>query len=387
MAPRAGKEVAVAAIDRCALAIMLLLAAQASAKVLPADRADMLWHYYNGGGITVQGPSVLVRKAYKDKVSLWGHYYMDMVSGASIDVRATASKYAETRKEGSLGADYLYNKTLMGIGYIQSDENDYHAHTGRFSLSQDFFGDLTTLSLGYSYGSDIVRRNHDATFEAHARHQSYQFGLSQVITRYMVVAVNYEAIVDEGYLNNPYRSVRFIDPTAARGFSYQPERYPHTKASDAIAMSAMYYLPYRAALRGEYRFYTDSWGVSGNTVQISYTQPWRDVFEFDAKFRYYTQGSANFYSDLFPYRDAQNFLARDKILAAFTSKSIGLGVAYTFSRDGFWIFKRGKASLFGDFVNYHYRDFRDVTTGAPVGQEPLYSYDALVLRVFVSLWM
>ena len=146
-APKAGKEAAVAVTNRIVLFACLLVAARAGAKVLPEDRADVLYHYYDGGGVTVQGPSVLIRKAYKDKVSLWGHYYMDMVSGASIDVRATASKYVERRKEGSLGADYLYNKTLMGFGFIQSDEHDYHADTGRFNISQDFFGDLTTLSL------------------------------------------------------------------------------------------------------------------------------------------------------------------------------------------------------------------------------------------------
>ena len=119
---------------------------------------------------------------------------------------------------------------------------------------------------------------------------------------------------------------------------------------------------------------------------MSYTQPWR-LFQFDARVRYYTQGRADFYSDLFPYRDAQNFLARDKELAAFSDTSIGLGVGYTFSQDGFWIFQKGQANLYADYIMYHYNDFRDVTVNAPVGEEPLYSYDALVLRVFISLWL
>lgn len=379
-------EVVVAAIRWIFPVACLFMAFGASAKILPADRADVLWHYYDGGGVTVQGPSVLVRKAYKNKLSLWGHYYMDMVSGASIDVRATASKYAETRKEGSLGVDYLYNKTLMGFGFIQSDESDYTADTVRFDISQDFFGDLTTLSMGYSYGSDRVGRNHDPGFEAHARHQTYQVGLSQIVNKHMVMDLNYEADVDEGYLNNPYRSVRFIDPSAAKGYSYQPEQYPLTHSSDAIALSGMYYLPYRAALRGEYRYYSDTWGVAGSTLQVSYTQPWR-LFQFDAKVRYYTQGSADFYSDLFPYRDAQNFLARDKELSSFSSTSVGLGVGYDFSPDGFWIFRRGQANVHADYMMFHYDNFRNVTVGAPVGEEPLYQFNALVLRVFISLWL
>ena len=32
------------------------------AAVLPEDRADVMFHSYDGGGVTIDGPSVLVRK-------------------------------------------------------------------------------------------------------------------------------------------------------------------------------------------------------------------------------------------------------------------------------------------------------------------------------------
>jgi hypothetical protein len=38
------------------------LGAVGRADVLPDDRTDLLYHLYEGGGLTVQGPSVLVRK-------------------------------------------------------------------------------------------------------------------------------------------------------------------------------------------------------------------------------------------------------------------------------------------------------------------------------------
>ena len=41
---------------------LLLVAGVARAGVLPEERADALYHYYNGGGVEVDGPSVLVRK-------------------------------------------------------------------------------------------------------------------------------------------------------------------------------------------------------------------------------------------------------------------------------------------------------------------------------------
>src|SRR5438309_4241522 len=57
---------------------------------LPEDRADAMYHLYDGGGVTASGPAVLIRKSLFNSVSLSGSYYLDMVSNASIDVVTTA---------------------------------------------------------------------------------------------------------------------------------------------------------------------------------------------------------------------------------------------------------------------------------------------------------
>ncbi len=41
-------------------------------------------------------------------------------------------------------------------------------------------------------------------------------------------------------------------------------------------------------------------------------QPWKQRWVFSGSYRFYTQNSANFFSDLFPAIDAQNFMARDR---------------------------------------------------------------------------
>ena len=43
-------------------ALALAAPSPAGAAVLPEDRADALYHRYEGGGVTVDGPSLLVRK-------------------------------------------------------------------------------------------------------------------------------------------------------------------------------------------------------------------------------------------------------------------------------------------------------------------------------------
>ena len=72
----------------------------AGAAVLPDDRADALYHRYEGGGVTVDGPSLLVRKKFGEKYSVAANYYMDIVSSASIDVLTQASPYKEDAQPG-----------------------------------------------------------------------------------------------------------------------------------------------------------------------------------------------------------------------------------------------------------------------------------------------
>ena len=132
------------------IVVSLLAFGVAHAGVLPDDRADALYHLYDGGGVTIDGPSVLVRKKVGKSVSVVGNYYVDMVSSASIDVITQASPYTEERKQWSLGVDYLHGNTTMRAGYTTSEESDFDAETVNFSVSQDMFGDLTTLTLSYA---------------------------------------------------------------------------------------------------------------------------------------------------------------------------------------------------------------------------------------------
>jgi hypothetical protein len=96
--------------------------------VLPEDRADLLYHLYDGGGVQIDGPSLLVRKSFLEKFSVSGNFYMDMVSSASIDVVTTASPYKEERTQWSLSADAIRGTTLYGLGFTNSD-SDYQADT------------------------------------------------------------------------------------------------------------------------------------------------------------------------------------------------------------------------------------------------------------------
>ena len=245
---------------RHGIAVLLFgfIAGPALAGVLPEDRSDAMYHLYVGGGVEIDGPSILVRKQVGKSVSLVGNYYVDYVSAASIDVVTQASPYTEEREQYSFGIDYLRGNTTMRANFVSSEESDFDSTTYAFSVSQDMFGDLTTLTLGYAYGEDVVGRSDDPTFSRDNRRQLYSVGITQILTRNMIATLNFETATDEGFLNNPYRSVRYRDTNVPRGYSYEPELYPNTRTSNAVGLRARYFLPYRAAIEAEYRFFTDT---------------------------------------------------------------------------------------------------------------------------------
>jgi len=367
-------------------ATMLIAYAQPSVTgVLPDDRADLLYHLYDGGGVEIDGPSLLVRKKVGKSVSVVGNYYVDMVSSASIDVITTASPYTEERTQWSLGMDYLRGNTTMSVNFTNSEESDFDATTYSFSVSQDMFGDLTTLTLSYALGDDTVGRSDDPGFSRDNTRQHYGLGLTQILTRNLIASLNFETITDEGFLNNPYRSVRYLDPANPIGYSFEPELYPATRTSNAIGLRARYYLPYRAAIQGEYRFFADTWDIRSHTAAVTYVHPIGD-WTFEAKYRWHDQTGAHFFRDLFLRPQQTNFRGRDKELSPLTSQTFRLAASYEFLSDGWNFIDRGSVNFSVDFLQVDYREFRDISGNSVVGTEPLYALDAAIYQLFFSFW-
>jgi hypothetical protein len=154
---------------------------------------------------------------------------------------------------------------------------------------------------------------------------------------------------------------------------------------------AKYYLPYRAAASVSYRYFSDTWGIRANTIELGYTQPVSNMFIFEGRLRHYSQNHATFYSDLFPFANSQNFEARDQNLAASTNNSVDGKVTWAFAPEGFLIFKRATASFDVTRIQFKYKDFRNIkdyndNNGYPPGTEPLYAFDAMIYQVYISMF-
>ena len=389
MAPTVGPGVAVAVTRLFALVIIFFVTCQSHAAVLPEQRADLIYHTYEGDNTDVDGPAVLVRKNFAEKVSVWGRYYEDVVSGASIDVRAAATSFIETRTEFGGGVDYLYGKTKLNAGYTNSDSGDYLSDSFSLGVSHEFFGDLTSVSLTFGFSDEVVLDVTDDSFEDEVQTESFALSISQILTKNSVIGITAQSIASEGFLNSPYRVVRFADAAqiASNTFGIEDELYPRIRNSDAVAIRYNHFLPYRASIRGEYRWFADSWGIRSNNFRLDYIHPVSQRFTLHFNARYYEQSNADFFSDLFEFSEATTFRARDKELSTYSTTSFGVGASYELPDTYLPFFDKTKVNFFFDRVSYSYDDFRDVTAeGFQVGEEPLFGFDAVVFRAFVSFW-
>ena len=355
--------------------LLLFILTTARAAVLPADRSDFMYHYYDGGGVTVSGPAVLVRKSAGDNVSVSGRYYVDTVSSASIDVVTTASPYKDRREELGVGIDVLHGNSLASLSMIKSTESDYLANTLGLNVTHDLFGGLTTLELGFSNGKDTVERIH-TTFQEGINRYNFRVGVSQVLTRSLLAGLSFEDVAEVGYLNNPYRFAR-VDGV------YFPEVYPGTRDSQAVSLRLVKGFtsegrPVGSSARAEYRYYRDNWDIRSNTLGLAYQRYFGNSWLGELHYRYYQQNAASFYSDNFA--SEMTYMARDKELSTFHSHSLGVKWTWYFARQRFRLLDRASLNLSHDYIYFNYDDFTDVRTGQA------YSFGANVLQLYISAW-
>jgi Protein of unknown function (DUF3570) len=333
---------------------------------LPPDRAEAMYHRYSGGGLTSDGPAILVRKSLADKVSLTGQVYVDAVSNASVDVVTTASPYKERRDEFSLGLDYAVRDANLTLGVSSSKEPDYRADAFSFDVAQEAFGGMTTVNLGFTRGADKVGQKSIGFFDQ-AKHWQYRVGVTQILTPQWLTSLNLEAISDSGYLGNPYRAARVFGAAV-------PESLPRTRSSRALNLRAIGDLGQRDALRGSYRYFWDNWQVKAHTLEAGYSRYVGESFLLDGFLRHYKQDKALFYSD--DAQSQQTFVTRNRQLGSYDGNTLGGKVTYAWKKVPGQVEIKFNGAL--EVLRYRYDDYTDLRTGRP------YSLSATVLQLYVT---
>jgi hypothetical protein len=269
--------------------------------------------YTDSDNVTVFTPSVNATiENVTQGASISGHYLVDVVSAASVDVVSTASgKWNEVRQAGGLEGTYKPHDTGITAAGAVSSEPDYLAYSFGAQLIQELNEKNSTLLLGYGYGHDTIGYHYTpfSVFSRIVLTSTFSAGLTQVIDRSTVGSIAVDLAIEDGDGSKPYRYIPMFSPTEAplvpngASIAYVTmNRLPERPAEQLPLARDRYSVSGRLAhrfdgstLRLDQRFYADSW------MMVASSSDARWIFELSRRvhiwphLRFHAQNAVNFW--------------------------------------------------------------------------------------------
>jgi len=310
--------------------------------------ASRLSVYIDDDATTIISPMVTLQKNIFEETSLNAMYLADIQSCASVDVVSTASPsmgYEETRHSFSLGFRHRRQLTTFGLGYSHSTENDYLSNGFQASLSQELFQRNFTAALNFTCRWDEVGRVNDAHFKQPLTGIGTSISLTQLIFPRVIGQFIYFFEYLFGYQASPYRLVPVAD------FSV-PETHPRRRLRNSFTGRLKESLSDQWFAEQSFRFYFDSWGITGETILIQLYWEAKERLTLRMRYRFHNQNRADFYRE--SYDALQEYMSRDRELGTLQSHLLGPQVQFQW--EDLWIFPE---ALFDVKVEYFYINYKD----------------------------
>jgi hypothetical protein len=287
-----------------------------------------------------------------DRARIRGHFLVDIVSTASVDVVSAATdRWDETRLEFGVSPSYEDGTRSFGASYRRSTEKDWGSHTVGVSLSHDFLSHNLTLSLGLSFAHNDVGRADDEAFSETLRSYAGSVGAVVVVSPNDIFSFSYAPAYLKGYQASPYRFARYDDPLAALSLG-TPEVVPDERLRHALVVEYNRHLFMDSALRSHARGYFDDWGIYSATLGTEYVHG-IGGFEPSVFARGYLQTGARFYEDTYTTR--KRYMTADREHSPFWDIFAGLRLAYRVEHLG--IFDELRAELKGAGFLFVFQDY------------------------------
>jgi hypothetical protein len=276
-------------------------------------------------------PTARVTRLYPDGQSLSAQLGIDVITGASpsgampsgrIQTTTTPSGHVTRLPAGQIplssfkdirGAlDLEWQKPFWGrltstTGAHASREKDYQSLGANAKLTADLMQRLTTLTVGAGFNRDGVFPVGGTpvglsdgsillgTGSNPKRVASAMAGVSRILTRRWMMAVNASRAFERGYLTEPYKVVSLLDANSGVTVGQLTEQRPATRDRADVLVSSIYHLT-QDVLYLSYRYYWDDWGVRSNTVDLKYRRELQDHTFLQPHLRFYRQSAADFFT-------------------------------------------------------------------------------------------
>lgn len=350
-------------------AMGLFFSRETRAQVAELDTSHTLYHESPfRSKMTVYSPATSLRVSPSEWLDVRAGWEADVVSGASVAVKAgpsyqathpgadvvTAASVHDFRNVASGGFTLKKDAVQLASGYSYSVENDYKSHNVNIGAKTELFEHNTQLEINYARNFDKVCDRVQAANDAPARFRaledsdgcfassvtrsrhsigvdSFQGSWSQAWTPVFTTQLVYTAQITNGFQSNPYRSV-----ILAEGLKAQ-EHEPDNRARQSVALRGNYFIrPWRAALRMGIRGYYDTWGIKSGTADLEFEKYFGEAFRLQGRGRIYRQNGAVFWSDDYtggdrPLGPRGQYWTGDRELSPMTSALVGIKAAYAVS--------------------------------------------------------
>jgi hypothetical protein len=184
---------------------------------------------------------------------------------------------------------------------------------------------------------DRIRPGHSFLLETRQKDTlDLMVGVSQLLGPTTVINANFTYGFSEGYLDDPYKGVRF------EGYPFFetlfPEKRPDSRERQIGYLSVTQFItPVNAAVESSYRITHDSFGIVSHTGMIEWRQKVGSMLVVTPFGRYYKQSAADFYEISFPgdpslsMEEVPDYYSSDYRLSAFTSWTYGVKAVVTFA--------------------------------------------------------
>ena len=270
--------------------------------------------------------------------------------GVSVSGQARAlASFTDARLAQSLQWDHQLDRLeSMTFTASLSVENDYRSFGGSAVYNIELENKRHKLTFGVSGTYDEVFRTGgnntpiklsrvtDGSFAEEGKKTSLEAlaGFTTVINKRTLAQFNLGVSKSQGYLTDPYKLISIVDDINGVEYDQFYESRPDSRLRYTIAMAINHQVyPTDEVFHGAYRFYTDDWGVSSHTFDVSMEYPRGERTYLKPNFRLYLQQKADFYRNSFAYSPTAvipveqalpDHLSADYRLDGYTSYSLGV---------------------------------------------------------------
>ena len=356
-------------LHTAALALILApAAAQAqTAASSSSNQIDVTSLMYGEQGRTrVVEPVVRFAHLMADGQSISAQFAVDVITGASptgalpsgvVQTRTSASGRSITSAAGAIPTAPFHDRRYALEGEWQkpwtrfvtstlgghfSREKDYQSIGADAKISTDVMRRLVTLTIGGGISRDqvfpvggtpaglstgaIVSRARNAKDVS-----NITLGVSRILTRRWMVAVNGTRTMESGYLTEPYKMVSIMNAVTGAPVGELTDKRPSTRDRSSLLFSSVYHLA-NDVLYSSYRYYWDTWDVRSHTIDLKYRHPLGDEASYiEPLLRFYTQSAARFYTvGLTQGTPLPDFATSDYRLGKLSTITVGATYGFNF---------------------------------------------------------